>query len=400
MYYNEGRAGCGEFNVRPYIILQRLIVRICFRLSSALLLFRPKSSLSMESVIGPQEVAFFVENISQHFNKALSVNLGDASSGAFSYTYSLGKMSNRLRPLARFFVGPALIGWLTPRVSSFIYVGKLGFLISKYDQRRWEFSFLKSKNKRIVCYLVGSDIRSSKKMASLEELTNEENISTYQSLGLSRERLNQIDFRQKLFAKIIDDFSDATFSAKFDQASYLTRKTLPVMYFCPDSLFSDDASKFNSVDCPIVVHAPSNPIIKGTPIIRSAVRRLKLEGHHFQYIELMGITHQEVLSHLKNAHILINELYGFMPGVLAVEGMANSCAVITRADHKFEKDLGHESEHAWLSTPPYYLYEHLKKLLDSPDLMLQYAQNGYKWASTNARASTNGQKLESIIKKF
>lgn len=40
------------------------------------------------------------------------------------------------------------------------------------------------------------------------------------------------------------------------------------------------------------------------------------------------MTNEEVLNNLKNSHILLNQFYHFVPGLLGIEGMANHCAVL------------------------------------------------------------------------
>ena len=357
-------------------------------------------STSSAIVVGPFEVAFIVKNISDAVPNSISVNLGKKSKEEYRYTHSLPQVPNHFESIVRAIYGPWLLGRLISNCSNFLYVGRLGFLNSVLDERSWEYSFLKSKGVKVSSYLVGSDIRSPLMMSQLQSETGEENIGTYQFAGFSLEKMKIYEKSIKDFAEVINEYSDHIFTAKFDQASYLRSDTHPFMYFCPDSLFDENFSKFENIERFRIVHAPTNPTIKGTNLVRAAIRKLELEGYDFEYREIQGMKNQDLQDILKDTHILLNEFYGFMPGVLAVEGMAKCCVVLTRADHNYEKDLGIESSRAWVTTPPYAVYDNLKLCLDGKISLKAQAQSGYEWACSNALASKSGERLLTILNPF
>ena len=74
---------------------------------------------------------------------------------------------------------------------------------------------------------------------------------------------------------------------------------------------------------PTVVHAPSNPGLKGTEFIEQAVKRLQSEGVEFRYRRIQGLSHDAAFAILRDeADIVIDQvLYGGF-GTLCVEAMA------------------------------------------------------------------------------
>jgi hypothetical protein len=78
---------------------------------------------------------------------------------------------------------------------------------------------------------------------------------------------------------------------------------------------------------PLILHAPSDPSLKGTWILESAIEILRHEGLPFEYLKLSQAPHDEVLRALGRTSILVDQP-GAVPARLAVEGMASGCAVV------------------------------------------------------------------------
>ncbi len=79
---------------------------------------------------------------------------------------------------------------------------------------------------------------------------------------------------------------------------------------------------FTTNDIPTLVHAPTNPGIKGTAHIEEAIEALKLEGYKFNYIRLEKVPHEEAQRIFREeADIVINALYVGGFGNVPVEGM-------------------------------------------------------------------------------
>lgn len=80
---------------------------------------------------------------------------------------------------------------------------------------------------------------------------------------------------------------------------------------------------------PIIVHAPTNPLIKGTSVIERVISELKAEGYSFDFILLHQVPHDQAEEILKNADIIVDQLYVGGFGNLSMEAMAFGKPVCT-----------------------------------------------------------------------
>jgi hypothetical protein len=352
-------------------------------------------------VVGVDEIASTVKYISEAMPNSYSVSLSKNRFYEFEYDFSLvPKGYYKFDLIKRSIVGPILLGYLLNNAKGFLYIFSTGFLLDHIDSRDYEFAYIKRKNKKLVCWFVGNDIRSLKKMIDFSKKTKIDLAANYYSFtGLDRLSVGY-DNSKKLVARVADQHADLVFNYDFDQMSYLKKKSLPNFYFYPDSNFYRNDLNFINQSDVIVVHAPSAPVIKGTQLVRAAVDRLLTEGYKFKYVEFIEKSNSEIVEQLKDANIVLNEFYSFAPGVFGIEAMASHCALLTSAYEEIEPSLPAGSDKAWMVTKHYEIYDNLKALLDSPLLVKQYADAGYEWALEHAAISSTGKKLENILKKL
>ena len=351
-------------------------------------------------VVGTGEIAGMTKMIANAIPNSYSVVLEKHKFYNDKYSFQGFTLKNHvLSRLLHYITGPILLGYLASRVYGFIFVGSSGFLISQVDSREYEFRFLKGHGKKVVCYLTGADIRSPLKMRLAFEKSGEENCGNYLPFVNPMYGTDDYELEVKHMAAVVDKYSDTFFNAEYDQSAHLVRKPHAFMYFYPLESIDFKNEKYNQILTTQIkiLHAPSSPVPKGTQVIRTVIRMLQNEGYVFDYIELFNVPNSEVLTHLQESHIVINELYAFMPGVFAVEAMAMSCVVLTRADSNFEKQLPKSSNSAWIVTPAYTLYANLKNLLDNPALLEGQARRGYEWVRTHASLESSGPRLVDIL---
>lgn len=62
-----------------------------------------------------------------------------------------------------------------------------------------------------------------------------------------------------------------------------------------------------------VLHAPSNPMIKGTDRIRDAVEAVRSRGHDLDFIEISGQPHSIVLQELQRSDLVVDQAYSDSP---------------------------------------------------------------------------------------
>jgi glycosyltransferase involved in cell wall biosynthesis len=78
---------------------------------------------------------------------------------------------------------------------------------------------------------------------------------------------------------------------------------------------------------PLILHAPSDPNIKGTSYVIEAIKQLQDAGHEFEFLLLTKTSNEKVIDAISRATIVIDQP-GAVPARLAVEAMASGCAVI------------------------------------------------------------------------
>lgn len=346
-------------------------------------------------VVGPFEIASIVANLARAIPDSYAVSLAPHPFYAFPYDFSIG--AGRGDWLRNRVMAPWEFGRLAATASGFVYVGADAFLLSTVDDRDWEFAFLRSKGVHLVCLFTGSDIRSPVLMRQFQAETDFENIVTYLDQVSPVFATAAYDKKQQRVAAVADRHADVIFNASVDQLSYLQRPTEPFPYFFPDHelLLSDE--KHAAPGPRIVVHAPSSPIIKGTQVVRAAVQRLQDEGYDFEYRELIGVPHTDVMEALREAHIVLNEFYAFVPGVFGVEAMGSGCALLTRADESIETDLPVGSNSAWIVTTPADICANLRRLLDDPEQIATQAAAGREWVQRHATVSASGVRVKTLL---
>lgn len=87
---------------------------------------------------------------------------------------------------------------------------------------------------------------------------------------------------------------------------------------------------------PVVVHAPSNYLAKGSKYVIEVMERLA-EKYEFEFILVMNKTQEEALEIYRTADIIIDQLFFQTYGVFAVEAMALGKPVITYISDEIRK---------------------------------------------------------------
>ncbi len=281
----------------------------------------------------------------------------------------------------------------------FILIGGQGFLTNKSGDRNFEYWYIaKYRNRDLVCFLLGSEIRSILKTSEFAKKRCEQNVGTIFLLFRSSVEIEQMESRAKNLARSIDLYADLVFNFEVDQMSYLQIKQQPIPYLIKRDIFRWDDAKFLDKSKIQILHAPSRPFIKGTEHVRIAISRLKREGFDFDYSELTGVSHEKVLASMRSAHVFLNEFYAYSPGVASIEAMANGCVVLTRADPDIEVGLGKHAEGAWVICEADEIYLKLRDILNSnrEDLRIQ-AFKGFSWAINQCSTTSNREHLNFLL---
>ena len=348
--------------------IQRLILYV-----SDIYFTRVRQEKQYKFVIGVDEIAnniFFLKNI---FNdNAVSVSL---TRNKFylnnKYDYTIGFENKYIHYLYHIFYGPYLLTKLANQSDVFIYFWYTGFCID----REIDYKFLKYKKKKIVCIFVGDDIRSRK---LLKEKALKEKFDSY--VFYDQYDFEKSEKRIKKVAYLADKYADLVFYPRSAQTSYLKKSVDNFVYMIDNKIFNEDKFIIKKDTKIKILHAPSNPALKGTPLVRAAIKKLELEGYNFEYIELIDKPNEEVLKLLKESHIVLNQFYATMPGLFGIEAMATKNAVLMSAKYEF---LPTKEEKPWLKTGYWEVYDNLKYLLDNPKIVETYANAGFNFVKNN-----------------
>ncbi|HVC84152.1 MAG TPA: hypothetical protein VNC12_02770 [Solirubrobacteraceae bacterium] len=82
----------------------------------------------------------------------------------------------------------------------------------------------------------------------------------------------------------------------------------------------------------VVAHAPTNPLVKGTPYVVAAVEQLRAEGLNIELDLITGVTNAEAMERIASADLLVDQLHIGWYGGVAVEGMALGRPVVCFID--------------------------------------------------------------------
>ena len=95
-----------------------------------------------------------------------------------------------------------------------------------------------------------------------------------------------------------------------------------------------------------ILHAPSNPSLKGTPRIRAAVADLQRAGHAIELVEVVGQPNDVVLRELAACDLVVDQLYSDSPmaGFAAEAAQVAKPAIVGSFDWpEIEREVGAEA---------------------------------------------------------
>lgn len=168
---------------------------------------------------------------------------------------------------------------------------------------------------------------------------------------------------------IVQDHEVAAYVAPYYQKVHVLPLAINLKRFRP--YYPDPAKKR-----PLILHAPTNPLFKGTSYIEAAIDRLSSK-YSFDYRRIEKMNHKKAVQLYKEADIIIDQVLCGSYGLLSVEAMALGKPVITyiRPDliNEFPDDL------PIFSASPKTIMEKLKVLLENPKLRRNLGIRGRKY---------------------
>ncbi|NCT91325.1 glycosyltransferase family 4 protein [Cellulomonas sp. APG4] len=119
---------------------------------------------------------------------------------------------------------------------------------------------------------------------------------------------------------------------------------------------------------PVVVHVPSNPLLKGTDLVRPHLQRLHDAGV-VEYREAAGLTSAEVRQLYREADVVLDQFRLGIYGVAACEAMAAGRVVLSSVDTSVRDEVHARTGHELpvVETPAAQLTDRLTELLADRD---------------------------------
>jgi hypothetical protein len=164
---------------------------------------------------------------------------------------------------------------------------------------------------------------------------------------------------------LFDKYADFIYALNPDLLNMLPERAEFLPYASVDLDEWSPIGVNDNLQCPHIVHAPSDRLIKGTKYLEHALERLKKEGLRFKYTIVEGMSNHEAKKVYESADLLVDQLLVGWYGALAVELMALGKPVVC---YVRESDLTHISKEMQQELPiihatPDSIYKVIKELL-------------------------------------
>ncbi len=370
------------------IIVIFFFQKILFYISKCLTFWIPTKNSGRKLIIGRETAGLL--NLYSNIFDCYSINT-EKSNAAYSVNYSLDLSS--YPKVVKYIFLPILFPLILKRFSGIWFFSSASFFLSN-DGREWEFKQAKLNHIQIVCFFVGSDIRSLK---LTKQLSLDLNLDHWSYYFEDTAVINNSDVRSKLFSNASNLYADYIFSCQKDQASYINRSFLPPMPVSKNNYYLDH-KKWNDLSTIRILHSPSWLLYKGTTHVMAAIKKLELENYKFEFKLLTGVDNNEIQEELDRTHIALNEFYTYVPGIFGIEAMEANCLLLTSASKKLEPTLFDGCDEAWVPTMYYEIYENLKFYLDNIEEAKNRANSGTLWAKRFCSHEASKDYIDAIIK--
>jgi hypothetical protein len=189
------------------------------------------------------------------------------------------------------------------------YVWNKSFFPAKLD-----FLLIKFSKKKLLIMHCGDDVRYRPIQKTIDQKFG---LNTWSNSIKS----NQLFFTNFYFQKI-SEITGSVISIR-DQSTFQSKSNfylkVPMVEFIKTPKVLNQNIK--------ILHAPSDPKIKGTIVVNEAIQILKNKNLIFDFIFLTNVPNDVVIKELKNTDILIDQPSTWL-GRLGMEACALSCCVI------------------------------------------------------------------------
>lgn len=138
---------------------------------------------------------------------------------------------------------------------------------------------------------------------------------------------------------------------------------------------------------PLVLHAASNSLFKGTSAVKAAFETLSARGIPFEWGIVQDIPNRDLLQLLPQVDVVVDDLHSTIYGSFAIEAMASGCAVVSGARPDFAPIPANAP--IWHAHPD-TLADRLEALLTDPAEIARRAEAGLSFVARHHAAPVVG----------
>ncbi|GIO43537.1 glycosyltransferase [Paenibacillus apis] len=174
-------------------------------------------------------------------------------------------------------------------------------------------------------------------------------------------------------------------------------KEVCILPLAIDVVHSSPAYPDEHESCPLIIHAPTDPLFKGTERIEEAISKLKLE-YPLRYIRVEKLAREEALALYRQADLIIDQILCGSYGLVAVEAMALGKPVVAFIREALIGTF--PPELPLCNASPDTLYDVLRTLITSGALRKRKGIEGRKFAEHYHDIRVVGCQLLSIYNRL
>lgn len=184
---------------------------------------------------------------------------------------------------------------------AFIFAGGETFF------RRLDLVLLRALGKRVIVVFLGSDHRppylNGRWVRSMAE----------RDLRSHLEEIRLVHNRVRTAERFADTIVASGASAQFHVRPFAQFIAVGIPATLPPTELGDASRPFFTGSGIRILHSPSDPIAKGTDLIRAAVNAVRDLGYAIDYVELVRRPHADVLAALRECDLVADEAYSDAP---------------------------------------------------------------------------------------
>jgi hypothetical protein len=248
--------------------------------------------------------------------------------------------------------------------------------------------------KRKIIEFCGSDIRSIEEMCSDIPYFKPDYFDEkgQKDLGTNKSSLRtQLKFRKYNYHPLTNSI---------EISEYIDKKIFPKFFTYNRSVDFDrilkDYRPPKENKLPVILHIPSNPVVKGTSFFIEAAERLKKEGLA-DYKMFTGVEHSKVLKIIPEADIIVDQLIIGEYGIFSMESMLFQKPTVCFIRNKLSQKYVNEFDgFPIINANVENLYEVLKDLLSKRDQWAEIGLRGKEYTERYHHPRVNALRLKEI----